>query len=65
MSAKPTKLSNYINEENKEFLEEGRIQQLLDKYCKFLPVPIQFGTRTETTYEGEGEEKEENVGRLV
>lgn len=49
----------HINEENKEFLEEGRIQQLLEKYCKFLPIPIQFGTKTETVYEGEGEEQEE------
>lgn len=49
----------YINEENKEFLEETRIQQLLDKYCKFLPIPIKFGTKTDTIYEGEGEEQEE------
>ena len=49
----------HINEENKEFLEEGRVQQLLSKYCKFLPVPIKFGTKTETIYEGEGEEQEE------
>ncbi|MCB0552534.1 MAG: molecular chaperone HtpG [Phaeodactylibacter sp.] len=49
----------FINEENKEFLEEHRIQQLLDKYCKFLPIPIKFGTHTETVSEGEGEEKVE------
>jgi len=49
----------HINEENKEFLEDHRIQQLLDKYCKFLPIPIQFGTKTETITEGEGEEAEE------
>lgn len=48
----------FINEENKEFLEEGRIESLLQKYCKFLPVPIKFGTRKETIEEGEGEEKE-------
>lgn len=49
----------YINEDDKEFLEENRIQQLLEKYCKFLPVEIKFGTRTETITEGEGEEAEE------
>ncbi|MCB9272725.1 MAG: molecular chaperone HtpG [Lewinellaceae bacterium] len=49
----------HINEENKEFLEEHRIRQLLDKYCKFLPIPIKFGTRTETVTEGEGEDKVE------
>lgn len=53
-----TEVILHINEENKEFLEEGRIESLLQKYCKFLPIPIKFGTRTETVEEGEGEEKE-------
>ena len=35
----------YISEDAAEFLEEGRIRELLNKYCKFLPIPIQFGTR--------------------
>jgi len=47
----------HIGEDSVEFLEEQRIQTLLDKYCKFLPVPIRFGTKTETNYEGEGEDK--------
>lgn len=51
----------YINEENKEFLERNRIEELLKKYCKFLPVPIQFGTRTETYTEGEGEDSEQKT----
>jgi molecular chaperone HtpG len=33
----------YIDKESKEFLEENRIEQLLKKYCKFLPVEIAFG----------------------
>jgi molecular chaperone HtpG len=37
----------YINEENKDFLEQYKLQGLLDKYCKFLPVPIQYGTKKE------------------
>jgi molecular chaperone HtpG len=49
----------HINEEDEEFLEDQRIEELLRKYCRFLPFPIQFGTRTETHYEGEGEDKEE------
>lgn len=49
----------HINEDSKEFLEERRIEQLLDKYCKFLPVPIKFGTKTETISEGEGEDAKE------
>jgi molecular chaperone HtpG len=32
----------YINEESKEFLETERIQHILEKFCKFLPVPIKF-----------------------
>ena len=37
----------YIDKESKEFLEESRIEQLLKKYCKFLPVEIAFGKETE------------------
>ena len=48
----------HINEDSKEFLEKPRIEELLKKYCRFLPIPIKFGTRTETTYEGDGEEQE-------
>lgn len=51
----------YIKEEDKEFLEDYRLQQLLDKYCKFLPVPIKFGTKEETVTEGEGEEQQEKT----
>ncbi|HHN47868.1 MAG TPA: molecular chaperone HtpG, partial [Bacteroidales bacterium] len=44
----------HINKESEEFLEEYRILDLLTKYCKFLPVPIQFGTeKTTETIEGE------------
>lgn len=37
----------HIDEENKEFLQKSRIESLLNKYCKFLPVPIIFGKRQE------------------
>jgi molecular chaperone HtpG len=37
----------YIDKESKEFLEENRIEQLLKKYCKFLPVDIAFGVEKE------------------
>lgn len=49
----------HINKDGEEFLEDNRIQSLLDKYCKFLPVPIKFGTKEETLYEGEGDNKKE------
>ena len=37
----------YIDDENKEFLEEQRIETLLKKYCRFLPVPVVFGKEQE------------------
>lgn len=37
----------YIAEDSEEFLEDDRLNGILSKYCKFMPVPIQFGTRTE------------------
>ncbi len=37
----------YIDKESKEFLEESRIEELLKKYCKFLPVEISFGKEKE------------------
>jgi molecular chaperone HtpG len=46
----------HISDDAVEYLEQDKIQSLLDKYCKFLPVLIQFGTRTETDYEGEGDD---------
>lgn len=49
----------HINEESDEFLAEARIRELLDKYCKFLPVPIQFGNKEITEKEGEGDDAKE------
>ncbi len=48
----------HISDDSKEFLEKGRIEELLNKYCRFLPVEIKFGTKKETIWEGEGEDKE-------
>ena len=52
----------YISEDSKQYLEESEIEGLLNKYARFLPVPIRFGTKTETEYkefEGEVPEGEE------
>ncbi len=46
----------YINSESEEFLEEHRISSILDKYAKFLPVPVQFGTKEESVEDGTDEE---------
>lgn len=43
-----TEIVLHINKEEKEFLEESRIRQLLIKYNKFMPIPIKFGTKEET-----------------
>ena len=37
----------YLNEEALEFNDKNRIQGILSKYCKFLPIPVFFGTKTE------------------
>jgi molecular chaperone HtpG len=51
-----SEITLYVTDENKEFLDEYRLQQILDKYCKFLPVPIKFGTKTKQVPDGEDEE---------
>ena len=37
----------YIDDDCKEFLDKYKIQELLNKYCKFMPVPVAFGKKTE------------------
>ena len=58
-----TEIILHINEENKEFLEEHRVRELLMKYCKFMPVAIKMGTHTEKkgtgNFEGEGDDRKE------
>lgn len=49
----------YINDENNEFLTQARLEGLLKKYCRFLPVPIQFGLKEESRWEGEGKDAKE------
>ena len=46
----------HINAESEEFLSEAKLQEILDKYAKFLPVPIKFGTKTESVEDGVDEE---------
>ena len=42
-----TEITLYIDDEDAEFATKGRIQALLDKYCKFMPVPVIFGKEQE------------------
>ncbi len=47
-----TEIILHIAKDSEEFLEESRIQGILDKYCKFLPVEIKFGTKEEQVEDG-------------
>ena len=49
----------HISEESIEFLEKAKITEILNKYCKFLPIPVFFGNKTEYIDSPEGE-KDEN-----
>lgn len=40
-----TDIVMYLNEEEKDFLEDNKISELLNKYCQFLPIPIVFGKK--------------------
>jgi len=46
----------HINQDSEEFLHQHKIQEILEKYCQFLPIPIQLGTKTESEPDGEDEE---------
>jgi molecular chaperone HtpG len=54
-----TEIILHIAADSEEFLEEGRIRELLLKYNKFMPVPIKFGTRTETLPKPEGAKEDD------
>lgn len=49
----------HIDDENKDFLEESKIQELLTKYCKFLPIEIAFGKKKEWK-DGKNEETDQD-----
>lgn len=51
----------HISDDCKEFLEKDRIQSLLNKYCKFMPVKIAFGKKTEWKDGKQVETAEDNV----
>ncbi|MFV8464717.1 molecular chaperone HtpG [Flavobacterium sp. LB1P62] len=51
-----TEIILHIAEDSLEFLEESKISQLLNKYNKFMPIPIKFGTKTEKIEQKKGEE---------
>ncbi|SMG52241.1 molecular chaperone HtpG [Arenibacter troitsensis] len=54
-----TEIILHVAEDSTEFLEEGKIGTLLRKYNKFMPIPIKFGTTTETLPKPEGAKEED------
>jgi molecular chaperone HtpG len=50
-----TEIILHIAEDSLEFLEDSKISELLNKYNKFMPIPIKFGTRTEKIEQKKGE----------
>ncbi len=60
----------YINSDSEEFLDEWRLNGILEKYCKFLPVEIKFGTKNEsvddgTDAEGKPQQKTITTDRII
>ncbi|MEO8235137.1 MAG: molecular chaperone HtpG, partial [Flavobacterium sp.] len=51
-----TEIILHVAEDSLEFLEDSKISGLLNKYNKFMPIPIKFGTRTEKIEQKKGEE---------
>jgi molecular chaperone HtpG len=46
----------HVNDESAEFLNQARLSEILNKYARFLPVPVRFGTKSESQPDGEDEE---------
>ena len=51
----------YIDDDCKEYLEKNKIEELLNKYCKFLPVPVAFGKKTEWKDNKQVDTEEDNI----
>jgi len=60
---KGTDVILHISDDSIEFLEDSRISQILNKYCKFLPVEIKFGTKTEKIDDPKG--KKDDDGNVI
>lgn len=64
-----TTITLHVNKDSKEFLNQQRIQGILDKYAKFLPIDVQFGEKDKSVEDGEDKEgkkkyktvKEDNI----
>jgi molecular chaperone HtpG len=69
-SGRGTDVILHINPDSEEFLDEYRLKGILEKYCKFLPVPIKFGTEEKSVEDGVDAEgkpnyKTDKVDRII
>jgi molecular chaperone HtpG len=55
----------HIADDSLEYLEEFKISEILNKYCKFLPVPIIFGTTEETIKNDDGKEEKITKPKVI
>ncbi|UII22376.1 molecular chaperone HtpG [Fulvivirga ligni] len=60
----------HVADDSEEFLDEWKLKSILDKYCRFLPVPIKFGTKDEQIEDGKDDEgkpkyKTETKDRII
>ena len=62
---KGTDIVLHIDEDSQEFLEESRISAILNKYCKFLPIDVKFGTKTITVDDPSGAKNDEGKIKQV
>ena len=64
-----TEIILHINDDSKDFLEESKVEEILKKYCRFLPVEIKFGQKETSVEDGKDKEgkpkyksvKEDNI----
>lgn len=60
-----TEIILHINDDDKEFLEDNRISELLNKYNKFMPVPIKFGTKEKELPKSEDAKDDEEPKKVT
>jgi molecular chaperone HtpG len=60
-----TEIILHIDKDSKEFLEDSRVGELLQKYNKFMPIPIKFGTKEETLPLPDGSEKDAKPDKII
>ena len=61
-----TEVILHVSKDSKDYLEESKITELLNKYNKFMPHPIKFGTKEETVQgKNEGEDEKKTVDNII